>query len=189
MDERLKVEYVGIDTIKPYKRNPRKNDAAVDAVAASIREFGFQQPIVCDMDGVIIVGHTRLKAAKKLGLKTVPVVYADLPEDKVKAYRLADNKTGELAEWDMELLDLELGEIELDMSAFGFELDGEEEEPAEAVEDDYDPEPPKEPKAKRGDIYQLGRHRLMCGDSTSLDDVQMLVGGGTNGFVAHRSSI
>ena len=119
----MNVQEISISKIRPYERNPRRNDAAVDAVAASIREFGFQQPIVCDMDGVIIVGHTRLKAAKKLGLKTVPVVYADLPEDKVKAYRLADNKTGELAEWDMELLDLELGDIDLDMSAFGFELD------------------------------------------------------------------
>lgn len=119
----MEIEYIAIDAIKPYERNPRKNDAAVDSVAASIREFGFQQPIVCDTDGVIIVGHTRLKAAKKLGLKTVPVVYADLPEDKVKAYRLADNKTGELAEWDTELLDLELGDIDLDMSAFGFEIE------------------------------------------------------------------
>ena len=82
----MEIEYIAIDAIKPYERNPRKNDAAVDSVAASIREFGFQQPIMCDTDGVIIVGHTRLKAAKKLGLKTVPVVYADLPEDKVKAY-------------------------------------------------------------------------------------------------------
>lgn len=172
----MEIEYIAINAIKPYERNPRKNDAAVDAVAASIQEFGFQQPIVCDLDGVIIVGHTRLKAAKKLGLKTVPVVYADLPEEKVKAYRLADNKTGELAEWDTELLDLELGEIELDMQQFGFELD-EEEEPANAVEDDYDPEPPKEPKAKRGDIYQLGRHRLMCGDSTLIDDVEKLMNG------------
>lgn len=117
----MEIEYIAINAIKPYERNPRKNDAAVDAVAASIQEFGFQQPIVCDLDGVIIVGHTRLKAAKKLGLKTVPVVYADLPEDKVKAYRLADNKTGELAEWDTELLDLELGEIELDMEPLGFD--------------------------------------------------------------------
>ena len=119
----MKIEYITIDAIKPYERNPRKNDAAVDAVAASIQEFGFQQPIVCDTDGVIIVGHTRLKAAKKLGLKTVPVVYADLPEDKVKAYRLADNKTGELAEWDTELLDLELGDIEMDFEISGFGFD------------------------------------------------------------------
>lgn len=116
----MNVQEIRISEIRPYERNPRRNDGAVDAVAASIQEFGFRQPIVCDMNGVIIVGHTRLKAAKKLGLKTVPVVYADLPEDKIKAYRLADNKTGELAEWDMELLDLELGDIDLDMSAFGF---------------------------------------------------------------------
>ena len=120
----MNVQNVEIELVKPYKRNPRKNDSAVDAVAASIREFGFQQPIVCDMDGVVIVGHTRLKAAKKLGLATVPVVYADLPAAKVKAYRLADNKTAELADWDVELLDLELGDIELEMEPFGFEYGG-----------------------------------------------------------------
>lgn len=125
----LNIEYVSVDKIKPYENNPRKNDEAVDKVAASIREFGFQQPIVVDKDGVIIVGHTRLKAAKKLKLKEVPVVYADLPEEKAKAYRLADNKTNEFSEWDYELLDMELGDIELDMEQFGFEFEDEEEEP------------------------------------------------------------
>ena len=142
----MKVETVSISKIKPYERNPRRNDAAVDAVAASIREFGFQQPIVCDMDGVVIAGHTRLKAAKKLGLKTVPVVYADLPEDKVKAYRLADNKTGELAEWDMELLDLELGDIELDMEPFGFDFG----DTQDFGSDDSYLKEQTEPKAKDG---------------------------------------
>ena len=123
----MNVQNVEIELVKPYKRNPRKNDSAVDAVAASIREFGFQQPIVCDLDGVVIVGHTRLKAAKKLGLATVPVVYADLPSAKVKAYRLADNKTAELADWDLDLLDLELGDIEMEMEPFGFEDGGQNE--------------------------------------------------------------
>lgn len=132
----MNVQEISISKIRPYGRNPRRNDGAVDAVAASIQEFGFQQPIVCDMDGVIIVGHTRLRAAKKLGLKTVPVVYADLPEDKAKAYRLADNKTGELAEWDFELLDLELGDIELDMEPFGFDFGEEEPEAEEEPEED-----------------------------------------------------
>lgn len=172
----LRVEIVPIDSIRPYERNPRKNDAAVDAVAASIREFGFQQPIVCDTDGVVIVGHTRLKAAKKLGMKTVPVVYANLTSDKAKAYRLADNKTSELSDWNFEHLEIELGDIELDMEQFGFE-DEEDKKDAEAMEDDYEPDPPKEPKAKRGDIYQLGRHRLMCGDSTLIDDVEKLMNG------------
>lgn len=110
-----------LNEIRPYEKNPRRNDDAVDAVAASIKEFGFQQPIVVDKDGVIIAGHTRYKAAKKLGLKTVPVVVADtLTDEQVKAYRLADNKTGELAEWEENLLMQELAGIEMDMEQFGF---------------------------------------------------------------------
>ena len=96
-----------IEDLKPYKRNPRKNDGAVDAVAASIKEFGFKVPIVIDADGEIIAGHTRFKAAKKLGLKEVPCIIADdLTPDQIKAFRLADNKTAELADWDFELLQL-----------------------------------------------------------------------------------
>lgn len=111
-----------VDDIRPYPNNPRKNDNAVDAVAASIAEFGFKQPIVIDSDGVVIAGHTRLKAAKKLGLKEVPCITADdLTPEQVKAYRLADNKVAELATWDFETLDSELLDIEdIDMSAFGF---------------------------------------------------------------------
>lgn len=119
----MKVIEVPIEQIKPYENNPRINDDAVHETANSIKEFGWQQPIVVDKDNVIIVGHTRLKAAKKLKLKKVPVVIADtLSEQQVKAYRLADNKTGELADWDMELLDIELDDIvDLDMSDFGFD--------------------------------------------------------------------
>lgn len=111
-----------LNEIKPYERNPRRNEEAVDAVAASIKEFGFQQPIVVDKDGVIIAGHTRYKAAKRLGLKTIPVVVADeLTDEQVRAYRLADNKTGELAEWDFNLLPAELDMLSaFDMSEFGF---------------------------------------------------------------------
>lgn len=111
-----------IKKVRPYERNPRRNDNAVDAVAASIREFGFRQPIVVDRDGVIIVGHTRLKAAKKLGMKEVPVLVADdLTEEQVKAYRLADNKTADLSEWDEELLGSELFDLsDFDMAQFGF---------------------------------------------------------------------
>ena len=113
-----------IKDLHPYECNPRRNDNAVDAVAESIKEFGFKVPIVVDADGVIVAGHTRYKAAKKLKLKTVPcIVTDDLTPEQVKAFRLADNKVGELAEWDSELLDLELGGIELNMGAFGFELD------------------------------------------------------------------
>lgn len=111
-----------LDEIRPYANNPRKNDEAVEAVANSIREFGWKQPIVVDADGVIIVGHTRYKAAQMLGLKTVPVLVADdLSNDKVKAYRLADNKTNELAEWDLSALETELAQIDMDMSGFGFD--------------------------------------------------------------------
>lgn len=112
-----------IGDITPYEKNPRKNDSAVDAVAASIREFGWQQPIVVDVDGVIIAGHTRYKAAKKLHLKEVPVVVADnLTDEQVRAYRLADNKSGELAEWNFPLLEEELASLSgIDMCEFGFE--------------------------------------------------------------------
>lgn len=103
----------------PYARNPRKNDASVDSVAASIKEFGFKQPIVVDAQGVVVVGHTRLKAAQKLGLETVPVVVAeDLTPEQIKAYRILDNKVGEKSEWDAELLQLELSEIQLDLKVF-----------------------------------------------------------------------
>lgn len=169
------LKWEPIKSIRPYEKNPRRNDEAVDAVAASIKEFGWQQPIVVDKDGVIIAGHTRYKAAKKLKCDTVPVVVADdLTEDQVKAYRLADNKTGELAEWDTALLGEELAELaDFDMSQFGFDTILQEES-REAEEDDYEVNPPEEPKAKPGDIYQLGRHRLMCGDSTDAESVYQL---------------
>jgi DNA modification methylase len=172
----MTVQEMRLDQIKPYKNNPRKNDEAVSAVAASIREFGFKQPIVVDADGVIIVGHTRYKAAQSLGLETVPVLVAsDLSDEQAKAYRLADNKTNELAEWDFQLLSEELEGLNIDMEQFGFEFPDVFDE-AEITEDET-PEQPAEPKAKRGDIYKLGRHRLMCGDSTVLTDVQKLMGG------------
>lgn len=175
------LKWEPIKSIRPYEKNPRRNDEAVDAVAASIREFGWQQPIVVDRDGVIIAGHTRYKAAKKLKCDTVPVVVADdLTEDQVKAYRLADNKTGELAEWDTALLDEELAGIgQLDMSQFGFEdaPNSEVETVSDIEEDNYIVELPDEPKAKLGDVYSLGSHRLMCGDSTCLSDVEKLMDG------------
>jgi ParB-like chromosome segregation protein Spo0J len=116
-----------IAELTPYKNNPRKNDQAVDAVAASIKAFGFKVPIVIDRDGVIVCGHTRAKAAKKLKLESVPCVVADdLTEEEIKAFRLADNKVGELAEWDLPALDLELADIDFDMSQFGLDLLAEE---------------------------------------------------------------
>lgn len=172
----MKIENWNIDKVKPYDKNPRNNDDAVEATANSIREFGWQQPIVVDTDGIIIVGHTRLKAAKKLKLEQVPVTVAEnLTDEQVKAYRLADNKTGELADWDVDMLDDELNDIlNIDMEDFGFDIVGEND--AEVVDDDFDEEPPEEPTSKLGDIYQLGRHRLMCGDSTDREQVRELVG-------------
>lgn len=111
-----------IEELREYENNPRHNDAAVDAVAESIKQFGFKVPIVIDTDGVIIAGHTRRKAAEKLGLEVVPCIVADdLTPEQIKAFRLADNKTGELASWDFEKLEEELAALsEIDMSAFGF---------------------------------------------------------------------
>lgn len=168
-----------IEELIPYEKNPRINDKAVKAVAASIKEFGFKSPIIVDKNDIIVAGHTRLKAEKLLGLKNVPVLKADdLTDEQVKAFRLADNKTAEMAEWDIPLLNEELSGIyEINMMDFGFDPDSIFDDPKEAVEDDYDEELPEEPKSKLGDIYQLGRHRLMCGDSTKLEDVEALMNG------------
>lgn len=173
----IKIIYKNIDELVPYENNPRDNTAAIDAVAASIKEFGFKNPIIIDGDNVIVAGHTRLKAAQKLKIQNVPCVVADdLTQEQVNAFRLADNKTAELAEWDLELLNSELELIDgIDMTEFGFELDIAEEQ--EVVEDEFDEELPEEPQTKLGDIYQLGRHRLMCGDSTDVDSVKTLMGG------------
>lgn len=167
--------------IHPYEKNPRKNDAAVKYVAESIKEFGFKVPIVIDRDGVIVAGHTRYKAAKKLKLETVPCIVADdLTDEQIKAFRLADNKVAEKAEWDFDLLSSELDNLfDFDMAAFGFDDEPDEEEPQEVEEDSYEAELPTEPKARLGDIYQLGNHRLMCGSSTNIEDVEKLMNGDT----------
>lgn len=171
----MKIIEKRLDQIVPYENNPRHNDDAVEYVANSIREFGWKQPIVIDRDGVIVAGHTRYKAAMRLGITTAPCVVADdLTEEQVKAYRLADNKVAERATWDFEALEAELDGIELDMSEFGFEIEPEEQETSD---DDYEVEVPEEPQAQRGNIYQLGNHRLMCGDATSAADMQKLMAG------------
>ena len=126
-----------LSDIHPYEKNPRKNDNAVDAVAASIRQFGFLVPLVIDREHIIVTGHTRYKAAQRLGMKTVPCVVADeLTEDQIKAFRLADNKVGEMAQWDVDLLPLELADIAMDMSAFGFEAVSDEDFGEEFTLDD-----------------------------------------------------
>lgn len=160
--------------IIPYANNPRKNDAAVDAVAASIQEFGFRNPIIIDKKNVVVCGHTRLKAAEQLGLVEVPCLYADdLNDEQIRAFRLVDNKTAEIADWDFDKLEEELAQISMDLSPWGFD------EPDDDVitEDDYAEEAPNEPKSKQGDIFLLGRHRLMCGDSTVAADVKALMNG------------
>ena len=166
-----------ITDLIPYEKNPRKNDEAVKYVAESIKQFGFKVPIVIDKNNVIVAGHTRYKASKKLKLEEVPCIVADdLTEEQIKAYRLADNKVSEKAEWDFDLLGEELEDLfDFDMTLFGFD-DVLEEESTEVAEDDFEVNPPEEPKPKPGDIYQLGVHRLMCGDSTSIDDVEKLMG-------------
>lgn len=121
-----------ISEIKPYEKNPRKNEEAVDFVMQSIKEFGFKVPLVVDSEGIIVTGHTRFKAAKKLGMKEVPcIVASDLTDEQIRAYRLADNKVAEKAKWDNMLLDFELGEIEIDMTPFGFEFKFDEDEDEE----------------------------------------------------------
>ncbi len=182
----MKVTLRPITEIKPYERNPRLNDDAVDAVAASIKEFGFRQPIVVDTDDVIICGHTRFKAATQLGLEKVPVhVAKDLTPDQIKAYRIADNKTAELAEWNFELLPIEIGELQscnYDLGLLGFDseelaklLDPGIEEGL--TDPDDIPAQPDAATTQSGDLWILGDHRLLCGDSSSPADLDRLLAG------------
>ena len=187
----LQFEVWKIDRCIDYARNPRKNDHAVDKVAAAIREFGFRVPIVAKSDGTVVDGHLRLKAAKKLGLDEVPVILADdMSEAQIKAFRLSVNKVAELAEWDIDLLKLEifdLKEMDFDLSLTGFdddELANFLAEPAEGLtDDDAVPDVPAIPVTVEGDVWLLGRHRLMCGDSTSIDAVDRLMDGRKADFV------
>lgn len=152
--------------IVPYAANAKKHDKRqINNVAESIKQYGFVQPIVIDRDGVIVIGHCRALAAKKLGMEEVPCVCVDdLTPEQVNALRLVDNKSNE-SDWDFDLLADELPG--LDLSAFDFEWGLRDELNDSVVEDDYEPVIPAEPKSKLGDVYQLGDHRLMCGDSTS----------------------
>ena len=121
--DKLKIEYVDINNIKPYKKNPRKNDEAIPYVMESIKQFGFKNPVILDKNNVIVAGHTRIESAKRLGITEIPCIYADdLTDEQIKAFRLADNKVAEIAEWDIDLLDTELDDIlDIDMTDFGFE--------------------------------------------------------------------
>lgn len=188
MGGKMEIQRRKLGSITAYAGNAKKHDKRQIAnVAERIRQYGFVQPIVIDRDGVIVIGHCRALAAKKLGMEEVPCVCVDdLTPEQVDALRLVDNKSNE-SEWDFDLLADQLPQ--LDLSGFDFDWGLRDELNTSVVEDDYDPVLPAEPKSKLGDIYQLGEHRLMCGDSTSLTDVQKLVGGGTDGLAPHGPSV
>ena len=182
----LKVEWWPIEKPLPYARNARVcPESAISKVAGSIHEFGFKNPILVDGEGVIIAGHTRLLAAQRLALETVPVIVcADLSPEQVKALRLADNRTGEETSWDEELLPLELAELaglDFELALTGFEPDELAAFLAEETEGltdaDAVPDLPEEPVSQPGDLYLLGEHRLLCGDATSAADVQRVMDG------------
>lgn len=181
----LTFETWPIDRLVGYARNPRKNDHAVDDVAAAIREFGFRVPVVAKSDGTVVDGHLRLKAAKKLGLTEIPVILADdMTDAQIKAFRLSVNKVAEFADWDIDLLKLEfadLKDMDFDLSLTGFKLDEIADmlaEPTEGLTDeDAVPDAPETPVTVPGDVWVLGRHRLMCGDSTNADDVAKALNG------------
>lgn len=187
-EDNMEVKNRKLSSITAYGKNAKKHDKTqINNVAESIKQYGFVQPIVIDRDGVIVIGHCCALAAKKLGMEEVPCVCVDdLTPEQVNALRLVDNKSNE-SDWDFDLLADELPG--LDLSAFDFEWGLRDELNDSVVEDDYEPVIPAEPKSKLGDVYQLGDHRLMCGDSTSLTDVQKLVGGGTNRFAPYRPSV
>jgi ParB-like chromosome segregation protein Spo0J len=181
----MKVELIEISRVVPYARNPRRNENAIAKVAASIKEFGFRQPIVVDEEMVIIAGHTRLQAAIQLGLKKVPVhIATGLTQAQLKAYRLADNRTHEDSEWDEELLAIELGELDelgfdLDLTGFeAIELDKllADADMGGATDDDAVPAIPETAVTKEGDIWLLGDHKLLCGDSTKAASLKTLMG-------------
>lgn len=162
----MQIEQVRLEDIKPYENNPRLNDGAVEAVANSIREFGFKNPIIVDADNVIVAGHTRYKAAQALGLQQVPAIRADdLTPEQVRAFRLADNKTAELAEWDLPLLDIELDKLgSFDMSDFGFDFGFETsgESPGEPAESE------KETSFNYAEQYGV---IVMCADEAEQEEI------------------
>ena len=174
----MELREVDINEIKPYENNPRNNDNAVDAVMESIKQCGYIAPIIVDENMVVLAGHTRLKAVKRLGWTSVRIAVAEgLSEVQKKKYRLLDNKTNEMAEWNLEQLEQELQDMDFDGFDFGFDLNIDDDETEKVKEDDFEEKLPDIPTTKLGQVYQLGRHRLMCGDSTILEDVRKLVGG------------
>jgi DNA modification methylase len=182
----LKVELVPISEVIPYARNPRKNDEAISKVAASLAEFGFRQPIVVDGNGIVVVGHTRLLAAHRLGMAEVPIHTAEgLTQAQIRTYRLADNRSGQEADWDMDLLRIELEDLQaedFDLDLTAFSEDELERLLAEAITDGLTdpedvPDQPDEPESVVGDLWILGRHRLVCGDTTNQSHLDLLMDG------------
>ena len=183
----MKITTVAINEVIPYARNPRKNEDAIAKVSASLQEYGWQQPIVVDADMIVIAGHTRLEAAKRLGMDEVPIHVADkLSDTQVKAFRIADNRVGQEAEWDLDLLKQELGdlsELSFDLSLTGFDSDQLDELLFDAIEnegltdEDLVPDVEENYVSRLGDVWVLGNHRLMCGDSTVISDVEKLCDG------------
>lgn len=182
----LKIEYWPIGRLLPYARNPRKNDHAVDQMAAVIAEYGFRIPIVARSTGEIVDGHLRFKGAQRLGLETVPVTLADeLNDAQIKAFRIVANRSATWAEWDDQLLSLELSELEnlgYDLTLTGFsddELDRLLMDPDDKdgmTDDDAVPEPPENPVSRIGDVWLMGNHRLLCGDATEPESYKLLLG-------------
>ena len=175
----MQINEILVSEIKPYEKNNKKHPRQqVEDIAVSIKQFGFKQPLVIDKDKVIIIGHGRFEAAKMLGLKTVPCVIADdLNEEQIKKLRIVDNKTNE-SEWDIDNLLAEIRELEFNEFNFSFdELEDKETKEIEEDNFDIDSNIPEEPKSKLGDVFELGRHRLMCGDSTIREDVEKLMNG------------
>lgn len=179
-----RLEIISIDRLIPYANNARTHsDEQLKKLQASLREFGFVNPVLIDKDLGIIAGHGRVEAARREGITEVPCVWVEhLTEDQKKAYILADNRLAEDAGWDMNLVNMELeslANIGFDTSLTGFDFDDlkKEQDLYEADEDDYVPDPPKDAKSKPGDLYILGRHRLLCGDATNLDHVNRLMDG------------
>lgn len=178
-----KIDYLFIDIneLKPYENNARLHpQEQINKIVNSIKEFGFITPVIIDENNTILVGHGRTQAAKAAGLTKVPYRrITNLTDEQKRAYILADNKLSDIAEWDEELLQMELESISLDMTAFGFDdftIDIDEDAEAEVLEDEV-PEVPEEPKAKLGDLYKLGNHRLICGDSTDALNIDILMNG------------
>lgn len=179
MAKSVKLQEVAVDLLKPYERNAKMHpQEQVEKIIKSIEEFGFITPCVIDADYNLIVGHGRVQAAKEIGIENVPCVFVEgLTEAQRKAYILADNRLGELGEWDMDIVFGELEDLQamdFDIDVTGFELP--EEEP-EVFDDEYEPTIPKEPRTKPGDLWKLGRHRLICGDATDVNVIDRLMDG------------